>query len=85
MQRVTSAETSLDGFKIADGADGESGFDDIDAQNFELAGDLDFFSERQRCASGDCSPSRNVVSKIRTVSMIDSKQKCKKQKNPTIR
>jgi hypothetical protein len=47
------------------GSDWEPGFDDVHAHDFEVPGDLDFFRAGKRRA-GDCSPSRNVVSKIRT-------------------
>ncbi len=58
----------VDRFKVAVGADGEAGFDDIDAHRLELPGDLQLF-RRVSVAPGDCSPSRSVVSKIRTVSI----------------
>jgi hypothetical protein len=62
---VDLAGDRLHGLEVAGRRDREAGLDDVDAQARELVGDLELlavFSEMP----GDCSPSRSVVSKIRT-------------------
>jgi len=54
-----------DGLEVAGAGDGEAGFDDIDARA-SRARAISSFSLRLRAAPGDCSPSRRVVSKMRT-------------------
>ena len=57
------AADGVHGFKVAIGGDRETGFQDIDAELHQLAGHAKLLGNRH-AASGDCSPSRSVVSKM---------------------
>ena len=50
------------GFGVAFGGDGESGFEDVDAEGLELVGHAEFFV-MVHGAAGGLLPSRRVVSK----------------------
>ncbi len=54
-----------DAVEVALGGDREAGLDDVDPQARELLGDLQLLGDVQEMP-GACSPSRRVVSKMRT-------------------
>ncbi len=60
----------LHGLEVAGARDREAGLDDVDPETGELLRDLELLAGVERDA-GDCSPSRRVVSKIRTRSLLD--------------
>ena len=70
-QRASAATTGSgngfgnppDGLRVVLRRNREAGFDDVDAQKFELAGQADLLLDAHR-ESGACSPSRRVVSKM---------------------
>ena len=54
-----------DSFQVIRRSGRESGFDDVHAQARQVVSHFQFFGGGHR-RTGDCSPSRKVVSKIRT-------------------
>ena len=59
-----------DALKIAIGGNWKTGLDNVDAHCVQNLGDTQFFPSVME-APGDCSPSRKVVSKIKTRSALD--------------